>query len=106
MLDEGKLDRLRIWASTVTAHIWQWHCQKYFPIPIGNLHIPFHCDTCQKLVWVSLMMHHVSSDCLRCVVIILLKKVNRFCHLPPHFPEDCIVSLFFVAGVVISSSAS
>lgn len=26
--------------------------------------------------------------------------------LPPHFPEDCIVSLFFVAGVDISSSAS
>lgn len=26
--------------------------------------------------------------------------------LPPHFPEDCIVTLFFVAGVDISSSAS
>lgn len=26
--------------------------------------------------------------------------------LPPHFPEDCIMSFFFVAGVGISSSAS
>lgn len=26
--------------------------------------------------------------------------------LPSHFPEDCIMSLFFVAGVDISSSAS
>lgn len=38
--------------------------------------------------------------------MMLRTEIDQIWALPPHFPEDCIVSLFFVAGVDISSSAS